>query len=134
MERYPSSEVHIGLKKRLPLPFYQTQQRKSVYIDKRGLYYILSEYRKAVRSVNPQFQFPENATQFAGNEKKFNAKMFAKWMHFLFRIDKVVDGRKIIKADGVVMVTNAVCASVFFKAHQIRLTKRIYFGAFSNCH
>ena len=37
----------IGLKKRIPLPFFNNGSRKSLQIDKKGLYWILSEYERA---------------------------------------------------------------------------------------
>jgi hypothetical protein len=109
---------HIRLKKRMPLPFFRKQQRKSVKIDKKGLYYILSEYRKAVRTSeknpNPNFQFPSKAPNFPTSEGNFNHQLFGKWMRFLFRVDKVLNRNKQMKGTGVAMVTNAVCASILY--------------------
>ena len=109
----------IRLKKCLPMPFNTREKRKSLYFDKRGLYFTLCEYRSAVRccpeNPNPNFQFPDGAPpNFPTAERRFNANMFADWMNYLFRIDKVVDGSKIFKNSGVVMTTNGVCASVLF--------------------
>jgi len=108
----------IHLKKRLPLPFYKKQQRKSVYIDVKGLYFILKEYRQAVRSdpenPNPDFQFPILAPEFPTAYRRFSP-FYADWMQFLFRIDKVLDGKKQFKDTGVGMTTNAVCASVLYE-------------------
>jgi hypothetical protein len=111
--------VQIGLKKCLPMPFYKKQQRKSVYIDKLGLYHILKAYRLAVRSdpdhPNPDFQFPILAPHFPTISKKFNCQLYSDWMRFLFRINKLLDGKKEFKTTGVGMTTNAVCASVLYK-------------------
>ncbi len=109
---------HIRLKKRMPLPFFRKQQRKSVKIDKKGLYFILSEYRKSVRTSeknpNPNFQFPRKAPKFPTKAGNFNRELFGKWMRFLFRIDKVLDGTKQMRRMGVAMYTNAVCASILY--------------------
>ena len=107
----------IGLKKRLPLPFYRLQQRKSIHIDARGLYYLLRQYRSDVRSnpdrPDPNFQFPNQAPHFPTAESKFSP-VYAAWMRFLFRIDRVLDGTKVFKTTGVGMTTNAVCASILY--------------------
>ena len=112
-DSHPPSQS-IGLKKRLPLPFFKREQCKSVKIDKRGLYYILSEYRKAVRINTPDFQFPSMAPVFPTVEKKFTDIMYSNWMNFLFRIDKVLGKTKIFKSCGVGIITNGVSASVLF--------------------
>ena len=116
---HPPSQ-HIHLKKRCPLPFFNKGQRKSIYIDKRGLYYILNEYRNAVNEYRvslpidtPEFQFP-TTLPFPSVEKKFNEDMFVQWMKYLFRMEKVLDGTKIFKRTGVGFTTNAVCASVLY--------------------
>jgi hypothetical protein len=103
----------------MPLPFFRKQLRKSVKIDKKGLYFILSEYRKSVRTSeknpNPNFQFPRKAPKFPTKAGNFNRELFGKWMRFLFRIDKVLDGTKQMRRMGVAMYTNAVCASILYK-------------------
>ena len=111
---------HIHLKKQMPLPIFCKQQRKSVKIDIKGLYYILSEYRKAVRLSNeypiPNFQF-ENGPDFPGGQRAFckEKSLFEEWMHYLFRINKVLGGsKKKLRPNGVAMYTNAVSASVLY--------------------
>ncbi len=44
MECQPYPRRTIGLKKRMPLPFYKSGDCKSVQVDQKGLYYILRSY------------------------------------------------------------------------------------------
>jgi len=102
---------HIHLTKKLPLPFVNVRKRNSIHIDKKGLYFILSEYRRS--DVNFEANHPNHPflpTQY----NSFNQLHYCKWMKYLFRISKILDGSKIFKQAGVGLTTNAISASVHF--------------------
>jgi hypothetical protein len=102
---------HIHLTKKLPLPFVNVGKRNSIHIDKKGLYFILSEYRRSdVNFEANHLNHPFLPTQY----NSFNQLHYCRWMKYLFRISKIVDGSKIFKQAGVGLTTNAVSASVHF--------------------
>ena len=99
----------IGLKKRMPLPFFKIGSRKSVQIDKKGLFWLLREYERAGGNLHHV-----GAPPMPSEYNSFKAIHYRRWVKFIFCIDKVLDGRKIFKPDGVGITTSGVSASIHY--------------------
>jgi hypothetical protein len=95
----------------MPLPFFTIEKNKSMKIDKKGFYWILSEYRKAARQLNLELH---GGPTWTNGYNKFKADDYYQWMHYMFRMNKILDGRKSFRAEGVGIMTNAVKASVLY--------------------
>ena len=99
----------IGLKKRMPLPFYKSGDRKSVKVDQKGLYYILRSYVIAGGDL-----IHDGAPWMPAGYNSFSP-YYNDWMRYIFDIDKIMTGRKRFKLDKVGITTSGVRVSVHYK-------------------
>jgi hypothetical protein len=81
-----AEDEQIKLKKRMPLTFFGIGSCKSVQIDRKGLYYILSQYLKENKS------FLAEHPPFPTSNLKLDIPFYRSWMLFMFRLDKLLDG------------------------------------------
>ena len=103
-----SPKRRIKLKKRFPLPFFTIEKSKSLQIDKKGLYFIINEFRKTGGNLGA------NHPPIPTGHNAFNRGLYCEWIMYLFNIKKIMDGTKMFKFSGVGITTNAVSASVHY--------------------
>ena len=103
-----SPKRKIKLKKRFPLPFFTIEKSKSLQIDKKGLYFIINEFRKTGGD------FGANHPPIPRGHNAFDRGLYCEWIKYLFYIDKLIYGTKMFKFSGVGITTNAVSASLHY--------------------
>jgi hypothetical protein len=103
-----SPKTKIKLKKRFPLPFFTIEKAKSLQIDKKGLYFIINEFRNTGGNLGA------NHPPIPRGHNAFDHGLYCKWVRYLFYVDKVIDGTKMFKFSGVGTTTNAVSVSLHY--------------------
>ena len=101
-----SPKSKIKLKKRFPLPFFTIEKSKSLQIDKKGLYFIINEFRNTGGNLGA------NHPPIPRGHNAFDRGLYCEWIKYLFYIDKLIDEKKMFKFSGIGITTNAVSASI----------------------
>ena len=94
--------------KEVSSPLLHHREAKSLQIDKKGLYFIINEFRNTGGNLGA------NHPPIPRGHNAFDHGLYCEWIKYLFCIEKIIDGTKMFKFSGVGITTNAVSASVHY--------------------
>jgi len=103
----------------LPLPMCEMGKRRSIHIDKKGLYWIICELKKRYQAAGhfPPHLSTQRFNKMVKAQAKFDENMYWDWIHRLFRINNVITHNKVFSKNGIGLTTDGVSVSVHYKKY-----------------